>query len=186
MLYFLAAMISACAAPLRPVVDQAGPTQAARPVVASAEETPSSPLGSPDGREQKKDEGLFLQAMHQIEDAFNKGTFTSARQTLGELISSYPQSKWADAAQAALRLMGEVDTYRQRLPIAQDMVQKLTADKNRTLQDNERIKKELRLLSEKYPAELAELQQENEQLKKDLQLLKNLEMQLDRREKTLR
>jgi hypothetical protein len=41
-------------------------------------------------------------------------------------------------------------------------------------------------LSEKYQAELAELQQENEQLKNDLQLLKNLEIQLDKREKMLR
>jgi hypothetical protein len=41
-------------------------------------------------------------------------------------------------------------------------------------------------MSEKYQAALAERQQENEQLKKDLQLLKNLEIQLDRREKMLR
>ena len=51
---------------------------------------------------------------------------------------------------------------------------------------NEQLKKDIRLLNEKFQAELTACQQENEQLKKDLQLLKDLEMQLDKREKMLR
>src|SRR3989304_2844853 len=49
--------------------------------------------------------------------------------------------------------------------------------------EEELLKKELRLLNEKYQSEVAALQQENDQLKRDLQLLKNLELQLDKREK---
>jgi hypothetical protein len=184
-LYLLVALVSACAAPLPPVADQARPPQTVTPAV-PADEAKSSTLGSLFSTETKKDEELFLQALHQIAGPLNQETTSTARQKLESLLSDYPQSKWSDAARATLRLIGELDTYRQRLPIEQDMVQKLATDRKRTLQENEQVKKELRLLSEKYQTELAELQQENEQLKKDLQLLKNLEMQLDRREKMLR
>lgn len=44
----------------------------------------------------------------------------------------------------------------------------------------------IRQTEEKYSAELIRLQQENEQLKKDIQQLKNLEIQLEKREKMLR
>jgi hypothetical protein len=185
-LYLLVALLGACVAPLPPVADQARPPQPVTPAIVTSDDAKSSPLGSLFSTEKKKDEELFLQALHQITGPLNQETSSIARQKLESLLSDYPQSKWSDAARATLRLIGELDTYRQRLPIEQDMVQKLATDRKRTLQENEQLKKELRLLSEKYQAELAELQQENEQLKKDLQLLKNLEMQLDRREKMLR
>ena len=185
-LYFLVAMLGACAAPLRPVADQAKPPQTVTPLIVPADEAQSSPVGSLFSTEKKKDEELFLQAMRQIADPLNQDSLATAKQTLESLLSGYPQSQWNDATRATLRLIGELDTYRQRLPIEQDMVQKLATDKNRILQENEQLKKELRLLSEKYQADLVELQQENEQLKKDLQLLKNLEIQLDRRGKMLR
>lgn len=184
-LCFLVALVGACATPLRPVSDPAPSSQTVTPAVPAAEAT-SSTFGSLFGTERKKDEELFLQALRQIAGPFNQEASATARQTLAALLSDYPQSKWNDAARATLRLIGELDTYRQRLPIEQDMVQKLATDRNRTIQENEQLKKELRLLSAKYQAELAEQQQENEQLKKDLQLLKNLEIQLDRREKMLR
>jgi hypothetical protein len=183
-LYCLVAVLSACTAPLRP--DQATPPQTVAPVIVPADEVKASPLGPLVSTETKKDEELFLQAMQQIAGPLNQDASATARHTLESLLSSYPQSKWNDAARATLRLIGELDTYRHRLPIEQDRVQKLASDRNRTLQEIEQLKKELRLLSEKYQAELAELQQENELLKKDLQLLKNLEIQLDRREKMLR
>jgi hypothetical protein len=184
-LYSLVALVGACAAPLPPVADQARPPQTVIPAV-PADEATSSTFGSLFSTEKRKDEELFLQALHQIAGPLNQETSSIARQKLESLLSDYPQSKLSEAARATLRLIGELDTYRQRLPIEQDIVQKLATDRKRTLQENEQLKKELRLLGEKYQAELAELQQENEQLKKDLQLLKNLEMQLDRREKMLR
>jgi hypothetical protein len=183
-LYCLVAVLSACTAPLRP--DQATPPQTVAPVIVPADEVKSSPLGPLVSTETKKDEELFLQAMQQIAGPLNQDASATARQTLESLLSGYPQSKWNDAARATLRLIGELDTYRHRLPVEQDMVQKLATDRNRIIQENEQLKKDLRLMSEKYQAALAERQQENEQLKKDLQLLKNLEIQLDRREKMLR
>lgn len=186
-LYLLVVMVGACTAPLRPpVADQAKPPQTVTPVILPADEIKSSPLEPLFRTETKKDEELFLQAMHQIAGPLNQEASATVRRTLESLLSGYPQSKWNDAARAALRLIGELDTYRHRLPIEQNMVQKLATDRNRTTQENEQLKKELRLLGEKCQAALAERQQENEQLKKDLQLLKNLEIQLDKREKMLR
>jgi len=124
--------------------------------------------------------------MHQLASPLNQNDFSAAKHTLESLLSAYPQSKWTEAAAATLNLIADLDNYRQRLPIEQDMVQKLATDRNRTLHESEQLRKDLRALSDKYQADLAALQQENEQLKKDLQLLKNLEIQLDRREKLLR
>lgn len=183
---FLTALVVACAVPLPPVEDQAKPPQTVTPVIIPVEEAKSHSLVPIISKEANKDEELFIQAMHQLAGPFNSEAVAAARQTLESLLSNYPQSKWTDAARAIIRLIAELDTYRRRLPIEQGMVQKLATDKNRTLQEIEQLKKELRLLSEKYQVDLTGLQQENEQLKKDLQLLKNLEIQLDRREKMLR
>jgi hypothetical protein len=184
-LFFLIVLVGACAS-LPPVSDHVSPPHMVAPVTVPTDEAKSSAPAPTFMTEKKKDDVLFLQALYQIAGPFNQETSSTARQALESLLSDYPQSKWSDAAQAILRLIGELDTYRQRLPIEQDMVQKLATDRKRTIQENEQVKKELRLLNEKCQAALAELQQENEQLKKDLQLLKNLEMQLDRREKMLR
>jgi DNA repair ATPase RecN len=185
-LYCLVALISACTASLPPIADQTRPPQTVTPAIVTDDEAQSGSSGSSDSAETKKDDELFLQSLRQIAGPLNQDASATARQNLEALLSSYPQSRWSDAARTILRLMGELDTYRQRLPVEQDMVHKLATDRNRTLRENEQLKKELRLLSEKYQVELAELQQENEQLKKDLQLLKNLEIQLDKREKMLR
>jgi len=184
--YCLVIFVGACAAPLPPVADPAKPPQAATAVIVPVGEVKTSSLGSFFRPEKNKDEEIFLQGMQQITASLNQDGLSTAKQTLEALISGYPQSKWSDAARTALRLTEELDTSRHRLPIEQDQVKRLTADKSRILQENEQLKKELRLLSEKYQADLTELQLANDQLKKDLQLLKNLEIQLDRREKTLR
>ena len=184
-LYLLVALLGACSASLPPVADQTAPPSAAPTVVAPVAESQSNTLGST-FRTEKKDEELFLQALQHITGPFNQESSATARQTLESLLSDYPQSKWSASAQTILRLIGELDANRERLASEQDMGQKLAADRNRTRQENEQFKKEQRLVREKYETELAELQQANEQLKKDLQLLKNLEIQLDRREKMLR
>ncbi|MCK7468279.1 MAG: hypothetical protein MZU91_09285 [Desulfosudis oleivorans] len=62
---------------------------------------------------------------------------------------------------------------------AQDEHVKLTKEVE-GLRDN------TRQIEEKYAAEIIRLRQENEQLKNDIQQLKNLELQLEKREKMLR
>ena len=187
---FLVVLVGACATPPRTIDGQAPqPPQVVipdLPPAPAADETKSRPFGSIFRKEEEKDRDLFLQAMHQLASPLNQNDFSAAKHTLESLLSAYPQSKWTEAAAATLNLIADLDNYRQRLPIEQDMVQKLATDRNRTLHESEQLRKDLRALSDKYQADLAALQQENEQLKKDLQLLKNLEIQLDRREKLLR
>ena len=189
-IYFLLLLVGACATPPRTLDDQ--PPKSPQTVIPAiqaapaADETKPHPFGSIFRKEEEKDRDLFIQAMHQMANPLNQDDYSAAKRTLESLLSVYPQSKWTESARATLHLIADVDNYRQRLPIEQDMVQKLATDRNRTLHENEQLKKDLRQLSDKYQADLAALQQENEQLKKDLQLLKNLEIQLDRREKLLR
>jgi hypothetical protein len=49
-----------------------------------------------------------------------------------------------------------------------------------------RLKENAEQIEGKYSVEIVKLQQENEQLKKDIQQLKNLEIQLEKREKMIR
>jgi hypothetical protein len=189
----LVALIGACAMPLPPVIDQ---TQPAPPATPSAPQTiePRPIVREPQAQErpvskpatQDKAEELFFQGLQQLVEPVNKDEYEMARHTFEILVSSYPESKWRDTAQAALRLIGEMDSYRNKILSERNMVNKLLTDRTKALQDNEQLKKDFRLLNEKHQAEFAALQQENEQLKKDIQLLKNLEIQLEKREKLLR
>ena len=179
-LFLLVVLTSACAKSLPPVVDQAKPPQLTVHEPLIREPLFGKPL------KKDKDEELFIKGLHQLADPANENEYVLAGHTLETLLNSYPDSKWRDAARAALRLIGEMDSYHEKLRAEQNMAQKLLADKTKTIQENELLKKELRLLNEKYQSEVAALQQENDQLKRDLQLLKNLELQLDKREKMLR
>ncbi len=59
-------------------------------------------------------------------------------------------------------------------------------EKEWLLQENDRLKKTVRELTDKLQAEKASLSQENEQLRKDLKRLKDLEIELEKRERMLR
>jgi hypothetical protein len=185
-LFLFVYLVCACTASLPPVDDRSIPPQPKAPAILPAPEEKSM-LTDLFGKTPKKDEELFNQGLRQIaEQAINQGEYAPARQTFATLITSYPESKWRDAAQVLLRLLDEAGSSRTRLLSAQTTANKLSNEKTRALQENEQSKKELHLLNEKYQADVAALQQENEQLKKDIQLLKNLEIQMDKREKQLR
>ena len=136
--------------------------------------------------EQAKDEELFLRGLSFLSESLQKNDYSAVKYPLATLINDHPTSKWRDNAYMLLRLIGELESYRDKLCAEGAALDKTLADKAKTLQENEQLKKDIRLLNEKFQAELTACQQENEQLKKDLQLLKNLEMQLDKREKMLR
>jgi hypothetical protein len=59
-------------------------------------------------------------------------------------------------------------------------------EKEGALLENESLRKNLKQTHERLQTETQKLLAENEQLKKDLQLLKDLEIQLERRERMLR
>jgi hypothetical protein len=164
-------------------------------VMASACATPMSPVAAPGqrtiteeffARQQPADEALFFQGLTSISEALQKNDYSAVKHPLSTLINNHPKSKWRDSADMLLRLIGELELCHYRLRAEEAARDKNLTDKTKTLQENEQLKRDIRLLNEKFQAELTVLQQENEQLKKDLQLLKDLEMQLDKREKMLR
>lgn len=130
-----------------------------------------------------QDEELFMQGLRQIANpSATPAEHGQARQAFEHLLITYPKSPWHDAALLGLDLLNTMGSYRDKLRADQESRAKLSTDYARALQEIEELKKDIRSLQEKYQGELAE----NEQLKKDIQLLKNLEIQLDKREKQLR
>lgn len=182
----LISLVNACGAHTPPLPDR----DAAKPPAAITEITPV--------REEKniiqdlftskpsKDEELFLGALALLPEAMKKDDYGAVKNPLDALVNNYPESKRLPAANAILRLIGSLELYREKLHTSEAAANKNYAEKTVAGQEIEQLKKDRRLLLEKSQAEIGALQQENEQLKKDIQLLKNLEMQLDKREKLLR
>ncbi len=189
----LIASLAACAAPLPhpdpvaapPLPPQTTPPPTLPPPAAPVQEAKPGPAPPVPREEPKRDEELFILALRQLSDPLNADPGL-ARQALATLLTEHPQSKWQEGARTTLRLLNELDTYRQRLLLEYEQSLQVTAEKNNVAKELELLKKELRLLNEKYQTDLTAAQQENEQLKKDLQQLKNLEIQREKREKMLR
>jgi hypothetical protein len=135
---------------------------------------------------QPTDEALFLQGLFLLSESLQNNDYSAVKHSFTTLINDHPKSKWSDSVYMLLRFIEDLESYRDKLRAEGATLNKTLTDQAKTLQENEQLKKDIRLLNEKFQAELTTLQQENEQLKKDLQLLKNLEMQLEKREKTLR
>jgi hypothetical protein len=112
--------------------------------------------------------------------------YAKARETFAVLTKNYPESKWRPLAETFIRLIDIIESLQAKNLSAQELTEKLQQDNGQLKQDHERLKKDLQALSSKFEAERAGLLQENEQLKKDMELLKQLEVQLDKREKMLR
>lgn len=102
---------------------------------------------------------------------------------LENLVQQYSKSKWTLGAQALIKNIDKNVGLQTQLAREK---QKAQTDRTKLQKENDALSEEMRLTEEKYKTEMARLQQENEQLKKDMQLLKQLEVQLERREKMLR
>lgn len=186
-IFLLLVMASACAAPMPPVDEQAKTTQPAESnALPAAKEGKKNIIQELFAAKQPKDEELFLKGLSFLSESLQKNDYSAVKYPFATLINDHPKSKWRDNAYMLLRLIEDLESYRDKLRAEGAALNKTLTDQAKTLQENEQLKKDIRLLNEKFQAELTTLQQENEQLKKDLQLLKNLEMQLEKREKMLR
>jgi hypothetical protein len=105
--------------------------------------------------------------------------YAKAKETFAILTQNYPKSTWRPLAETFIYLIDTIQSLQTKGLSEQGLSDKLK-------QDNERLKKDLQALSSKFQADRYSLLQENEQLKKDMELLKQLEVQLDKREKMLR
>ena len=105
--------------------------------------------------------------------------YTKAKETFAILTQNYPKSTWRPLAETFIHLIDAIQSLQVKSLSAQDLAGKLQ-------QDNERLKKDIQALNNRFQTERAGLLQENEQLRKDMELLKKLEVQLDQRGKMLR
>lgn len=130
-----------------------------------------------------KDAELFQRALSRLNAPANgpvtANDYAEARADFELLLNAYPKSKWRPAAEKIIILIDTAASRRQ-------LVEKTAADKNRLAQENEQLKRQVRALNEKLQTETAALTQENDQLKKDIQTLKNLEIELEKRDRKLR
>ena len=109
-----------------------------------------------------------------------------ARSVFVSLLERYPQSRWRPAAETLVRLIDEEQALREARRQDRALIDQSLTEKDRLLQENDRLKKTVRELTDKLQAEKASLSQENEQLRKDLKRLKDLEIELEKRERMLR
>ena len=129
------------------------------------------------------DKDLYARALESLNNDPDKPDFRAARESLVRLLDDHPKSRWADSARTVIRLIDERSLFEQRRD--EDRQQRTREDAKWT-RDLAALKEQLQAQEEKYLAELARLKQENEKLHLDLQQLRNLEVQLEKREKMLR
>jgi hypothetical protein len=109
-----------------------------------------------------------------------------ARAVFVSLIGLYPQGRWRPAAEAFIRLLDEQEAFREARRLDRLQADTVQAEKARALQENEALRKTVREWSERFQKETAALAQENDQLRQDIQRLKALEIELEKRGRTLR
>ena len=98
------------------------------------------------------------------------------------ILQSYPKSKWADPASSCLGFIKGRRAMLEKCARDQGLIDALRQEKEEALRSRDSLK----LANEKLQAEVERRLQENEQLKKDIQLLKELEVELEKRDRMLR
>jgi hypothetical protein len=112
-----------------------------------------------------------------------------ARLVFSSLIRLYPQGRWLPAAEAFIRLIDEREVFREASRVDRLLAETVKTEKARVLQENEALRKTVRELTERFErlqTETLTLAKDKEQLKQEIQQLKALEIELEKRERTLR
>lgn len=97
---------------------------------------------------------------------------TEVRTTLTRLMALYPESKWRPSAESLLLF---INRQGERMKEVRQLSDGLKAQKTRCEESDNQCR-----------LELTRILQENEQLKKDLENLKNLEIELEQRNRVMR
>jgi len=109
-----------------------------------------------------------------------------ARSAFSSLLQRHPKSRWRSAAEAFIRLIDAAEASRRESRQERLLLERAQTEQGRLLQENSQLRKTVRDLTERLQLETTALSQENDQLKKDLQRLKQLEIELQKRERMLR
>jgi hypothetical protein len=107
--------------------------------------------------------------------------YDRARAAFESLLRTFPDSHWRSLAELLIRLVDNIQSYEEMAIFDQRAIDRLKGDKNKLIQENEQLKKEVRMWSDKVQSETARLIQENDQLKQDIEQLKKLDIELDKR-----
>ncbi len=108
--------------------------------------------------------------------------YAKARVAFETLLKTYPESRWRRLSETLIHLIDMMQSCKEK----DLLLGKAEEDKSGLLRENEKLKKDVRYLNDRLKTETSRLSEENEQLKNDIQLLKNLEVQLEKREKRFR
>ncbi len=151
---------------------------------ASKKDLPGKP-GSVAGFVQS-DTAIFHEGFSWLGTSGKPADYDRAGDVFSQLIKVYPKSKWRSYAETYLKLLDDL-----KKTSVSAAANRLEAKKAQTEIDELRVsmdqsKKYQRLLQEKFQSETARLQQENEQFKHDIQRLKQLEIELQRRDRSVR
>ena len=132
------------------------------------------------------EENLFREGLSCLMTPGQPADYEKARSVFAALATTYPKSKWSETAQRFIALLDELQACQSKGTDDRKHVESLKRENEGALLENENLRKNLKQAHEKLQTETQKLLQENEQLKKDLQLLKDLEIQLEKRERMLR
>jgi DNA repair ATPase RecN len=129
------------------------------------------------------DRELFEDALSYLSNNNNEPNYNEAKARLENLVAQFPKSKWFAGARALISSLDRISALQGQL---RQENQKAQGENVKLTKEIEGLRDSTRQIEEKYAAEIIRLRQENEQLKNDIQQLKNLELQLEKREKMLR
>jgi hypothetical protein len=117
-------------------------------------------------------EDLLQEALTMLSNPDRPHDDTEIRTVLNRLLAFYPESKWRPTAESLLLF---IDRQGEKMKETRQLYGSLKAQKTRCEESDSQCR-----------LELARILQENEQLKKDLENLKNLEIELEQRNRVMR
>jgi hypothetical protein len=132
-----------------------------------------------------EDRDLFAEGLELLKQP-ERAERAKAHAVFASLLERYPQSRWRAAAETCIRLIDEIAASREEGRREQLLAEQVREELAGAMQEKEALEKKLRELTEKLQKETTSLVQENEKLKRDLQRLKELEIELEKRERMLR
>jgi len=132
------------------------------------------------------DTALFQEGCILLGTSDKPADYDKARAAFENLLRAYPKSKWRPCAETYRKFLDELNAASIHARAHDLEVRKAQAETDDLKVSLEQARKANRLLQEKLQTETGRLQQENEQLKNDIQRLKQLEIELQRRERSLR
>ena len=132
-----------------------------------------------------EDRNLFAEGLALLNQP-DRPEAMKARAVFVSLLEHYPQSRWRPASETFVRLIDDIEASREEGRHGRLLAEQIREALAGVMQENEALKKEVRELTEKLQKETTAFVQENEKLKRDIKRLKELEIELEKRERMLR